>query len=117
MILPLPATAPRRIDRAGHYPTDRAMLLSGVRGLAWVTVDGEEQDHVLGSGQRLSLPAHRTAIITPLWPGADFELRMSAQPGPAPRPALPLHRRLVAAWRRWRPGQAQAPAATPQACG
>ncbi len=70
MFLARPTEAHRSIDLAAdqflHWQDAAARRLRVQRGMVWVTVDGDADDHVLGRGQCLVLPRHRHALMQPL---------------------------------------------------
>lgn len=95
-----PATAPRHIVATTRLSAARPQVLTGVRGQTWVTVDDDPRDHVLGSGQRITVPADRTVTITALKPGADFEVLLVQEPLPQATP-VPQPKRTAKIGGRW----------------
>ena len=80
-----PAPGARRVATTTRLTAARPQTLTGVRGQTWVTIDNDPRDLVLGSGERVTVPAGRTVTITSLKPGAAFEALLVQVPPPQAR--------------------------------
>lgn len=95
---------PLRLEHTTRLTSTRPLSFSGVAGWAWITLDGDPRDIVLGSGERLTVPPHRRVTVTALRPGAHFALIVA--PTAAPRPlTATLVDALRAAWRTLAPAR------------
>lgn len=100
-------TSPLRLEQTTRLTSTRPLTFSGVAGWAWITLDGDPRDIVLGSGERVTVPAHRRVTVTALRP--DVRFAMTVAPTAAPRrPLVALADVVRAAWRGLTPGQRSA---------
>lgn len=90
--------SPVRLDRTTRLTSTRPLSFSGVAGWAWITLDGDPRDIVLGSGDRHTVPANRRVTVTALRPGDRFVLTVA----PVPAARHPLARLADAARSVWR---------------
>lgn len=95
-----PSSGSRRIAGPTRLTAARPQVLTGVQGEIWVTVDHDPRDVVLGSGQRITVPADRTVTITSVRPGASFEALLVPVPLPTPASA-PQPKRTAKIGGRW----------------
>jgi hypothetical protein len=90
--IPAASSVPLHLVQPTRLVAERDQLITGVAGIAWVTLDHEPRDAVLASGDRLVLPAGRLATVTALSPRDGFELRVAPNGATAaPRPRATLH--------------------------
>ncbi|MES2717582.1 MAG: DUF2917 domain-containing protein [Pseudomonadota bacterium] len=98
-LVPLLSPVPLRLQRA------RGTRVRSLAGTLWVTIDGEQDDHVLARGESLVIDSDAPVLVSPL--SGTATVGLCDQPQPAERP---LARLLHALW-PVRPGLAALPAA------
>jgi hypothetical protein len=76
----------------------RGFDLVGMRGRAWVTIEGDPRDILLERGSMLHVEPGDTAVVSGM-PSAEVALLPAASPRPARRLFAATRRRLEAAWR------------------
>lgn len=101
-LVPLTSPAPLRLQHA------RGTRVRSLAGTLWVTVDGEDLDHVLERGESLVVDSDAPVLVSPL--NGTATVGLSDQPQPADRPGLPFAR-LLQALRPARTGLASLPEA------
>jgi hypothetical protein len=79
-LVPLTSPVPLRLQSA------RGTRVRSLAGTLWVTVDGDETDHVLELGESWIVDSDAPVLVSPLQGTATVGL--SDQPEPAPRPAV-----------------------------
>ncbi len=101
-LVPLTSPAPLRLQGV------RGTRVRSLAGTLWVTIEGEDTDHVLQRGQSLVVDSDAPVLVSPLQGSATVGLC-----DPAPPASRPQRR-----WSRWlqaarplRPGLAALPAA------
>lgn len=87
-LVPLTSPVPLRLQSA------RGTRVRSLAGTLWVTVDGEQEDHVLARGESWVVDSDAAVLVAPLQGTATVGL--CEQPRPAERPGLPLARLLRA---------------------
>lgn len=97
-LVPLTSPVPLRLHAA------RGTRVRSLAGTLWVTVDGEQEDHILERGESLLIDSDAPVLVSPLQGTATVGL--SDQPEPAPRPVLQQVGGLLQAL--WHPRAAQA---------
>jgi Protein of unknown function (DUF2917) len=78
--VPLTSPVPLRLQSA------RGTQVRSLAGTLWVTVDGDDTDHVLERGESWIVDSDAPVLVSPLQGTATVGL--SDQPEPAPRPAV-----------------------------
>lgn len=104
-IVPSSPSRPLRLDRTTRFTSPRELTLRGVSGWAWVTVDDDPRDIVLGSGQHHTVPAHRRVTVSALYREGHFEVTV-ARVAASPRAWAALAASARHAWHRWVAGAA-----------
>ena len=68
-----------QLNKGNHFKlrAARDMLLSAVRGTAWVTVDNEASETVVRSGDAFVIASGKTALVGPLHGSVTLELGLA----------------------------------------
>src|SRR3989442_1845623 len=79
------ARLPLRIGEAAHLRDARDTRLTSLRGIAWVTIDGDRRDIVLEPGDSFVVDSDARVVVYPLRAGQALELAVdTAGDGVAP---------------------------------
>ena len=80
-LVPLLSPVPLRLQRA------RGTRVRSLAGTLWVTIDGEQDDHVLARGESLVIDSDAPVLVSPL--SGTATVGLCDQPQPAERPPIP----------------------------
>ncbi|TMH08859.1 MAG: DUF2917 domain-containing protein [Betaproteobacteria bacterium] len=72
------ARLPLRIGEAAHLRDARDTRLTSLRGIAWVTIDGDRRDIVLEPGDSFVVDSDARVVVYPLRAGHALELAVDA---------------------------------------
>jgi hypothetical protein len=90
-------------DEVAHLSDACASRIDVLAGFAWITVDGDRQDVVLGAGESYVVDTSDTVIVSALRGSARIAVRSSGQP-PC-RAANPAHPSAAEMRRAAKPGR------------
>src|SRR5437773_1940921 len=71
------ARLPLRIGEAAHLRDARDTRLTSLRGIAWVTIDGDRRDIVLEPGDSFVVDSDARVVVYPLRAGHDAEFALA----------------------------------------
>jgi hypothetical protein len=72
------ARLPLSIGEAAHLQDARDTRLTSLRGIAWVTIDGDRRDIVLEPGDSFVVDSDARVVVYPLRAGQALELAVDA---------------------------------------